>query len=53
VERICEAKSPRPIEHLGGSPELLATFRASTRKEMYDAAEQLKADRYLLATIGS
>jgi hypothetical protein len=41
------------LERLGGEPELLAaTINGASKDEIRAAAEQLNADRYLLATIG-
>jgi hypothetical protein len=53
VEREIRSEIAKAVRHLGGSPQLVATIEGKTKDEMYDAAESLGADRYLLATIGS
>jgi hypothetical protein len=53
LEREIRSEIAKAVARLGGSPEFVATIRGASKKKMYDAAEQLGADRYLLATIGS
>jgi hypothetical protein len=52
IEREIRSEIAKAVQHLGGSAELVATIEGKTKEEMYDAAEQLNADHYLLASIG-
>ena len=53
TEREIRSEIAKAVRQLGASPELVATIEGKTKEEMYNAAERLGADRYLLATIGS
>ncbi len=54
VEQFIRRELYKAIESLGGSPELVAaTINGASKEEVYDAAQRLGADRYLLAAIGS
>jgi hypothetical protein len=52
-ERESRSEIAKAVRELGGSAELVATIEGKTKQQMYRAAEQLGADRYLLAAIGS
>jgi len=52
-EPLIRAEILKAMEWLGASPDQLATFEGMPRMQLYDAAERLGADRYLLAYIGS
>ena len=41
------------LQWLGASPDLLALLKGADKDRLYDAAEKLGADRYLLGDIGS
>ena len=53
LEQLIRCELYKAVESLGGPPELLAAINGATKDEIRSAAEQLNADRYLLATIGS
>ena len=53
IEREIRSEIAKAVRELGGSAELVATIEGKTKEEMYDAAERLGADRYLLAAMGS
>jgi len=53
IEREIRSEIAKAVRDLGGSPEIVSTIEGKTKAEMYDGAESLGADRYLLAAIGS
>jgi hypothetical protein len=54
IDQLIRREIYKAIESLGGPPELLAaTISGASKEVMYDAAVQLGADRYRLASIGS
>jgi hypothetical protein len=53
VEREIRSEIAKAVRSLGGPARLVATIEGKTKDEMYRAAEQLGADRFLLAAIGS
>jgi len=53
IEAAIRDEIAKALEWLGASPRSLARLNGADRFRLYDAAEQLGADRYLLAYIGS
>lgn len=53
IETEIRAEALKAIGWLGGSAELLASLEDASKDQLYDAAEQLNGDPYLLGFIGS
>jgi len=52
-EPLVRAEILKAMQWLGASPDQLAMLESAPRMQLYDEAEKLGADRYLLAYIGS
>jgi hypothetical protein len=53
IEKAIRFEICKAIESLGGPTKLLEAVRGGTKEALYEAAERLGADHYLLAAIDS
>jgi hypothetical protein len=53
IEKAIRFEICKAIESLGAPTKLLEAVRGGTKEALYEAAERLGADRFLLGAIGS